>query len=152
MFAALHTRRIADSMVHFIRTTLSNQPVSVVTESGPVSLNSVMDLAAECTAVNAMMTAVLTRQPVGAARSEPHFADLDEACRELTKSADVLADVIQALPDSVLYEEFQHPRAIMRGDNAILAAYRNMAYHCGQINTLQLLTGDAEFHVPPNWR
>ncbi len=148
----MHTRRIAESMVHFIRTSHSLAPAVVTTEAGSISLNSVLDLAAECTAVNRMMMAVLTRGTVGASRSTPTFTSMDEACQELLRSADELATVLASLSDSALSEEFQHPRAVMRGDNAVLAAYRNMAYHCGQINTLQLLGGDDEFHVPPNWR
>lgn len=151
-FAALHTRRIAESMVHFIRTSNPVTALDVTTSTGKVKLNSVLELAAECTAVNRMFLAVLTRSVVSAARTEPQFIDADEACRDLMTSAEQLAAVLDSLPDSALGEEFQHPRAVMRGDNAVLAAYRNMAYHCGQINTVQLLAGDTEFHVPPNWR
>jgi hypothetical protein len=139
-------------MVHFIRTSNPVTALDVTTSAGKVKLNSVLKLAAECTAVNRMFVAVLTRVEVSAARKEPQFIDADEACRELLTSAEQLAGVLESLPDSALGEEFQHPRAVMRGDNAILAAYRNMAYHCGQINTVQLLAGDTEFHVPPNWR
>ena len=40
----------------------------------------------------------------------------------------------------------------MLGKNVILMPMRNMGYHIGQLNLIQMLYGDAEFHVPANWR
>ena len=40
----------------------------------------------------------------------------------------------------------------MAGENVIVMCLRNMAYHAGQTNFIQILYGDTEFHVPPTWR
>ena len=51
-----------------------------------------------------------------------------------------------------LHRKFQHPRGLFVGSNLIMMCLRNMAYHAGQINLIQMLSGDGEFHVPPKWR
>ena len=66
-------------------------------------------------------------------------------------SAGELAVVIRAVADDALETLIQTPRGSAPIKNLMLAAYRNMAYHAGQINFIQTLTGDAEFHAPPTW-
>ena len=39
----------------------------------------------------------------------------------------------------------------MKGITLIEMPYRNMAYHCGQLNFIQTIYGDKEFHLPPTW-
>ena len=63
-----------------------------------------------------------------------------------------LAAAIRAMTEADLSRVYAHPRAQISGENLIVMCYRNMAYHVGQINLIQMLYGDAEFHLPPKWR
>ena len=78
--------------------------------------------------------------------------NLDEATRErlraLPSNDQVLADAIRALTNADLEREFTTRRGPMPGTNLIEGPMRNMHYHVGQVNLLQLLYGDGEFHVP----
>ena len=66
--------------------------------------------------------------------------------------AEELAAAIRGLTEEDLERTYPHPRGPRLGANLILICYRNMAYHAGQINYIQTLYGDQEFHVPANWR
>jgi len=63
-----------------------------------------------------------------------------------------LAGALRTLTDADLEKTFEHPRGTMLGKNLILMPMRNMGYHIGQLNFIQMLYGDTEFHVPKNWR
>jgi len=56
------------------------------------------------------------------------------------------------MSEADLSRVFEHPRGQMSGENVIIMCLRNMAYHAGQANFIQILYGDTEFHVPPTWR
>jgi uncharacterized damage-inducible protein DinB len=80
------------------------------------------------------------------------LTDGSDAQQRLMASAEELATAIRGMSEEDLDRIFLHPRAPMRGQNMIMICYRNMAYHAGQINFIQTLYGDQEFHLPPNWR
>jgi hypothetical protein len=76
----------------------------------------------------------------------------EEARDEIMASANVLADAIRSASDDTFEQEFQHwSRGPLTGKILMMGAYRNMAYHSGQINFIQILSGDQEFHAPPTW-
>ncbi len=150
-FTALHTRRIAESMVQFLRSTQQHRLAWRPPVQTGRAARSALEITAECVAVN-IRYAVLLKTGEDRLADEPIFAHADEACTALQNSAEELAQIIEALPDHFLQQTLQTLRGEVRADNAIIAPYRNMAYHCGQINLVQSLTGDSEFHVPSNWR
>ena len=108
----------------------------------------------ECVVVNHAIAGVIRGEPatpVGPGM-EVAFADAKDAQEKLLASAQDLASAIRGMTDEDLARTYQHPRGQILGQNLILMCLRNMAYHAGQANLIQMLYGDAEFHVPPNWR
>lgn len=154
-YVARQTVRMAEALAHFLQTTPSDRLTWRPAAEGGVSTRTALEQTGECVQVNRMMAAVLRGEkiaPPPGGWPEIAFADVADAQAQLLASANELASAIEALSEEALEREFQHPRGPMLGSNLILMSYRNMAYHAGQINFIQILSGDAEFHVPPNWR
>jgi hypothetical protein len=161
-YVAQQTVRMAEALAHFVQTTrqdrLGWQPVG----GNGAETRSALDQVSECIHTNRVVTAVLRGDAVtpenlqGSSLSErvsnSEFTDGDDAQQQLKASAEELAAAIRGMSEEDLERIYPHPRAPMRGENMILICYRNMAYHAGQINFIQTLYGDQEFHLPPNWR
>ena len=77
------------------------------------------------------------------------ITDAGSAQTELRKSAAEVAAAIRALPDDALTRNYQTQMMTLLGEVLIDMPYRNMTYHGGQINFIQLLLGDKEFHMAP---
>lgn len=149
-FAAQHTRGIAESLAHFVRTTAPDKLNWRIQVSDSLTTRSVLDQVAECIAVNRTFASILRNAPQE--HEQPSLADAEQAITLLLQSADELANAIEVLPDSNLNKEYERRGIRIPAHRFILMGYRNMAYHAGQINFIQTLYGDPEFHVPPNWR
>ena len=85
-----------------------------------------------------------------------NFSICDELSRRSVKyqvfaheSARELANTVRAMTDDDLTREFPWRRGPVSGAGLIEIPLRNMHYHGGQVNLLQLLYGDTEFRVPP---
>jgi DinB superfamily len=144
--------RIGDSLAHYLETTapdrLNWQPQ--LPDSAPT--RSALEQAAECIAVNRTFAALLRGDAtVSTLADEATPADTAEARTRLQASCAALADVIRNTDDALLDAPFQTTRGQRSGRGLMVGAYRNMAYHCGQINFIQILAGDAQFHVPATW-
>jgi hypothetical protein len=138
-------------LAHFIATTAPDRHDWVPQVDGAAGLRSALDQVAECIAVNRIFAALLagdTPSPPAPDAPRP-FTDADDARAQLLQSAVSLAAVVRTLTDGDLAREFVTRRGPVPGAAAIEIPYRNMQYHAGQINQLQLLYGDAEFHSPP---
>lgn len=154
-YAARQTERMAEALAYFLTTMpeekLRWQPML----EGSAGTRSVYQQVSECVLVNRYFAALL-RGETSATPSNTlpdiAFAGVEDAQQQLRDSANELAEAILALGDERLTETIAHPRGLILAENFILMAYRNMAYHAGQLNFIQTLYGDAEFHVPPNWR
>lgn len=154
-YAADQTERMAESLAHFVAETKADRLAwNVKTENGGET-RSVYQLVSECVLVNRFFAQLIR----GDANPTPHNMQADiefpgpkDAQQNLMESAKELADAIRLLSDEQLGETFAHPRGPILGSNLILMSYRNMAYHAGQINFIQTLYGDSEFHMPHNWR
>ena len=149
-YVADQTERIAASLSHFVATTDPARLSWELTAEGGGHTRSVLDQIAECVGVNHRFAALLRGELTPDIPSAPHSAAEVEA--QLTASAGELAAAIRAVPDNALDNVIETPRGAVIVKNLILASYRNMAYHAGQINFIQMLAGDAEFHAPSNWR
>jgi hypothetical protein len=149
-YIANQTVRMAESMVHFVESTPPDRLTLAPTVEGAAPTRTPLEWVGECVTVNGLIANVLRGEPVQSA--EPKIENAADARRLLTESAAELANAIRSLTDDDLEREFQHPRGRMLGQNVIMMPMRNMAYHSGQINLVQILAGDPEFHVPPNWR
>lgn len=153
-FQARKIERMAESLAHFIRTTRDDRLTwSAPGEEGSQA-RTVLEQASECVVVNRLFAALLRGEEVdvpAARNNPPQYADAKSAGTELMESARELAAAVRAMSDADLEKTYAHWRGPSRGEVVIEAGYRNMAYHAGQINFIQVLYGDSEFHVPPSW-
>jgi hypothetical protein len=150
-YVAQQTERTAESFCEFIISTHQDRLDWHPHLEGAAHIRSILEQVAECINVNHTIAALLRGEP-------PVIGQLTElgggegACERLTESAVDLAGAIRTLTDADLEKTFEHPRGKMLGRNLIVMPMRNMGYHIGQLNLIQMLYGDAEFHVPKNWR
>lgn len=139
-------------LAHFLETTPEDRRNWIPVVEGAAGLRSIHDQVSECIHVNRMVAELLSgqepqwRNPIEAERPWTDDADAGEL---LIGSADALAEAVRSLSDDDLAREFRTRRGTMPGHVALELPYRNMHYHGGQINLLQLLYGDTEFRVPP---
>ena len=151
-YMAEQIERMGPILAHFIATTAPDKLAWKPLTQSSTATRSIMEQVAECVGVNHSFAALLRGEGVPAgAMALPELRNAQEAETQLIDSAKALAAVIHALDDEALTRTFQTRRGSTTGKNLMIAAYRNMAYHAGQINLIQMLIGDAEFHTPPAW-
>jgi hypothetical protein len=155
-YMATQTERMTDSLAHFIATTREDKLSWQPQLEGSAPTRSVLEQLAECVVVNRMIAALLrgeTPPPPAVGAAPPLvLATGAEAQEQLRASGMELASAIRTMTEEDLERTYQHPRGQFLGANLIMMPLRNMAYHAGQINLIQMLAGDPEFHVPPQWR
>ncbi len=152
-FQADATARIGRALAFYLQATPPDKLAWTPDLPGAAGLRTMLDMIGECVVVNDLMARCLRGETVVQKPTRdlppPVFATRDEAQAAIIRSADELARAICALPPGAEAGE----TLIWRGPIATLAAieipYRNMAYHGGQINLLQLLYGDAQTRMPP---
>lgn len=154
-YMATRTERIAASLADFVATTNPDR-LDWAPATGPESrTRSVLALVAECVGVNQYVTALLRGEAAplvpGKTGPLPEVATSAGAYELLTASAAELAAAIRALDEDALARPYPHWRGALSGELMIEIPYRNMAYHAGQVNMIQLLDGDTEFHLPASW-
>ncbi|WP_395145912.1 DinB family protein [Armatimonas sp.] len=118
--------------------------------SGSAGLRTAREQVAECAAANRFFAALLKGEKPPLFRPfevKSEYTSLEAAEQDLITSAAECAAVIRGMSDADLEKEYRLRRS-MTGYQIIDFPYRNMAYHAGQINQLQLLYGDTEFHIP----
>ena len=152
-YMAEQIERMGSALAHFAAATAEDRLTWQPSVEGSAPTRSVLEQIAECISVNHSFAALLRGEgaPTGA-MTLPELKNMQEAETQLRDSAETLASAVRALDDEGLRHTFQTRRGATTGKNLMMAAYRNMAYHAGQINLIQLLAGDADFHVPPTWR
>lgn len=152
-YVARQTERMAESLAHFVAATPDDCLVWHPA-SGDGHARSALEQIGECVSVNRYMAALLRAEAVSPPQGgwpDVQFANGQDAQEQLVASAREAAAAIEALPDAALHEHFQLRRGPTPGENLIMMPYRNMAYHAGQVNLIQVLAGDTEFHVPASW-
>lgn len=148
-YVAEQTERVAIALADFAATTAPDRLSWELSAEGGGQTRTVLDQISECVGVNFRFAALLAGDASPDAPPPPQTAA--EAQERLTASAGALAAVIRGLSDDALETLIQMPRGPLLTRNLMLAPYRNMAYHAGQINFIQMLAGDTEFHAPPTW-
>jgi len=154
-YMAIQTERMTDSLAHFIASTQEDKLQWQPQTEGSAPTRSVLEQIAECVVVNRMIAAGLrgeTPSPPSASGPALVLANGTDAQEQVRSSGAELAAAIRTMTEEDLERMYQHPRGQFVGANLIMMPLRNMAYHAGQINLIQILAGDAEFHVPPQWR
>lgn len=154
-FQARKIERMAASLAHFVSTTAPDKLDWCPATDETSQTRSVLAQVKECVGVNRYTAALLRGEtpevPGGPSTPSIEFADSEDAQKQLIDSGHELADAVRALDESALTHVYPHWRGPIAGEIIIEMAYRNMAYHAGQVNMIQLLSGDTEFHVPPSW-
>ncbi len=154
-YMANQIERTADSLAHFIASTHEDKLHWQPQTEGSAPTRSVLEQVAECVVVNRMIAAGLRGDvmPPSASGGPALILTNGTEAEELLRASGVeLAAAVRALTEADLEKMYQHPRGQFLGANLIMMPLRNMAYHAGQINLIQMLAGDPEFHVPPQWR
>lgn len=118
---------------------------------GSIGTRTVLEMVGECVAVNRRFAAKLAGESE-AGIAEPVLTSAEDAISQIVESGKRLAQAIENLSDEALETDYPIPAGTrLSGTYLITGAYRNMAYHCGQINLIQMLRGDAENHRPESW-
>lgn len=154
-YIARQTERMAESLAHFIATTPDDRLVWHPSIEGGGPTRSILEQTSECVVVNRLIAALIRggkAEPVSPNSPPIKFANGQDAQEQLVTSARELAGAIRMMSESDMTRVYDHPRGQMSGENVIIMCLRNMAYHAGQANFIQILYGDTEFHVPPTWR
>lgn len=155
-FQARRIERIAAALAHFVATTPEKRLEWCPKAEESSTTRSIFTQAGECVKVNQYVAALLRGEspelrPAVDGRPPIEFRDSEDARNQLIASGQELANAVRGLSDSDLDRTFSHWRGPIRGEVLLEMPYRNMAYHSGQVNMIQMLAGDAEFHLPPTW-
>jgi hypothetical protein len=141
----------AKFLAHFLETTATDKRDWLPELGSAAGLRSPNQMVGECVLVNRLFAKILRGEAVqsfGGINDEIAFIDLADAQQQLISSAEELATVIRGWSDEQLAKDYTLRRGVFSGFDAIEFPYRNMQYHTGQINYVQLLYGDATFHFP----
>ena len=79
------------------------------------------------------------------------MTDCATAHTAIMESADELAKALESADDSVLQRPVVFPFGTFPTSVAVNIAMNNSAYHWGQVNYIELLDGDKEFRIPPEF-
>ncbi len=111
---------------------------------------SMLEQAEECAKLNHMVAALLRGQepkPIeGALISEP-----SKAPKAIKDSANDLAGALEGMQDSQLDKMIALPFGTFPARFAAGISNANMVYHWGQANYIEVLDGDTEFRIPPEF-
>jgi len=109
---------------------------------------SVLELVGECIYANRRAQHLFLGDPPLPPPAEfDVFESVHDAVTQLKDSAKDLAEVVAKLDAEVLAKEYATHRGPMPGALVMQFPVRNMTYHMGQINMIQLLYGDTVFHT-----
>ena len=154
-FQARKIERMAASLAHFVSTTPEDRLDWCPATDENSRTRSVMMQVSECVGVNRYAAALLRleipKQIPGHNAPPVTFSNSADAQQQLIDSGRELADAVRALDETALTRLYPHWRGQLAGELIIEMPYRNMAYHAGQVNMIQLLAGDSDFHLPPTW-
>ncbi|MFY7954342.1 MAG: hypothetical protein ACOVT5_17710 [Armatimonadaceae bacterium] len=142
---------IGNLVIHWIETTPEDKRDWLPPVPGSAMTRTVYDMLAELIQVNELVLAGLNGTPA----PEGHPM---QAVRQFTTGDEGIARFRSSLDQLVqrwlAYDDNELGRTIAFGSRTFAAAdlleipYRNLCYHGGQINLIQLLAGDAEMHRP----
>lgn len=155
-FQARKIERMAASLAHFVATTAPDRLDWCPTTHANSQTRSVMEIVSECVGVNRYVAALLrgkspTEIPGRDGAPPITFPDSQDAQEQLVASGWELAEAVRSLDADALARPYPHASGSLTGEIVVEMANRNMAYHAGQVNMIQLLSGDTEFHRPPTW-
>lgn len=144
-------RRSAHLLAHFLEQTrperLNWRPY--LPESA--EMRSAFDIVFECAKVNRRFSALLQDRDAAPMEKEHSYRSLQEATSDILSSAEELATIIEGLPEAAMDKQYKTQSGQVSGRFLLELPVNNMYYHGGQINMIQLLYGDPEFHAPADF-
>ncbi len=131
---------------HWVKTTDPNKLDWAPTIDGNKVCRTALEQTAECATVLRNISAAIKGEAPGG--ESPTYSNADEACDDLQKAVKTYASTLRASDDSVFAKEFPMPWGPTPGALLLMLSLGNIAYHGGQVNAIQMATGDMEFHLP----
>lgn len=153
-YMAEQIERMGPILAHYVATTAPDKLTWQPHVEGSAPTRSVLEQIGECIVINHHFAALLRgEEPTMPANSwkGPDIGNSQDAQNQLLASTTELAQAVRTFSDADMQRAYTLRRGVTTGSNLIMMAHRNMAYHAGQINLIQLLTGDSDFHMPPAW-
>lgn len=147
-FQARKVLRVAQTLAHFVAATPPDKLDWCPCLDEKSCTRSALDQIAECVACNRYVASLISGRKIVFSSSRP-ITDAQTAQEELLLSAEELAAILRVMPEESLEKPFTMSSMTVTGEVLIDIPTRNMSYHGGQINFLQMLLGDKESHVPP---
>jgi hypothetical protein len=111
---------------------------------------SMLEQADECAKLNHMVAALL-RGSEPKAPEGPLITDAAQASKAVMDSANDLAAALEGMQDSQLEKMIPLPFGTYPARFAAGISNANMVYHWGQANYIEILDGDTEFRIPPEF-
>lgn len=145
---ARQIEKAAHCLSVFVESTREDRLKWRPTVDAASNTRSVLEQVGECIFANRRFSYILRGETPPAPPAEfDSFESAADATKQLRESAATLAEQMRGLSVADLAREYQTHRGPMPGALAIQFPLRNMTYHMGQINMIQLLYGDTEFHI-----
>ena len=157
-FQARRVERISAALAHFISTTPEDRLSWEADGMDGAKGRDIYSMASEIVVVNTLVAKSLAGTHTEPIKPPGHipaivFSGSTDAQDQIIESGKLLAAAFRNMTDVDLDRTYPHWTGPVRGEIWLEIPYRNMAYHAGQINFIQILLGDNEFHVPPGtWR
>jgi hypothetical protein len=145
------TERSAKSLAHYVETTSADRLDWAPVMDNSTDTRSVFELVFECCRLNRRIAGVLKGSSSAPSDSTHHYRTAREAVDDILSSATELAAAIRGLSEECVEKTYTTGLGPVPGAILLEMPASNMQYHSGQINLIQLLYGDPEFHIPPDF-
>jgi hypothetical protein len=143
--------RSAEAVAHWVATTPEDKLNWIPEVEGCQGVRTAYQQIEEMVGVNYGMAALLSGTPKnvdGDSESKVTIDSPQAAVESLKASAAAVAGVVRGLSDEALSTVYDAGFAKLKGSTIMELCAGNMMYHGGQVNYIQMLCGDKEFHVP----
>jgi hypothetical protein len=145
---ARQAEAVAGAVSHWVMTTDQTKLDWTPELNGNRCCRSVYDQIEECAGVlNGIAKLVRGQEwPPEEEKEKADYKSGEEACEALKAAAANYAAAMRSADESVLDGTFKMPWGEAPASFMISLAVANMNYHGGQINAIQMMLGDQEFH------
>ena len=148
-FMAERYEGIGRFVAHWIETTPPETRTWLPPVPGSAMTRTIADMLAEFICVNRYVLSAFGQgtAPEGhPMHARPDFDTLEEGIATFLAGVQAVAACYRTMDDADLEAEHTFAGRTIRGVDMLEIPYRNLCYHGGQINLLQLLAGDSEMH------
>jgi hypothetical protein len=148
---AVSIEHAAKALATGIETTPAERLDWQPTTEGSAKTRSILEQCGEVIGLNYMAASLLSGRGRPERPAEEPKLDGPTAIAQVQASAQALAAAVRALPDDQFNTVHDLGFAKLTSAQVMEIALGNMSYHWGQLNLIQLLYGDTEFHIPPDF-